>query len=158
MEATTAHARINDVLVDYAFYADRNDPSQLSELFATDGSLNLGLGIWAGRSEIVRGISSILAEFCATLHVISNTRIEVDGGNAKATAYVTAWHWLNPPTPDGPADLVILGTYLDKFVHVDFAIGLLPADALGLPARAQLRLDRCRPQCVCSLPPQRTVR
>lgn len=86
---------ITETLLDYCEYVDRNDPPTLvRKVFAADGAFELGANrAVVGREQLARLFAKTLCAFTATSHHLSNVRITFEGdAEARATAYVYAWH------------------------------------------------------------------
>ena len=80
--------------------ADPNGPADLTAYGA------------AGWGDIVEGVFAS-SGYVATQHVISNTRIDIDGNSASMISYLHATHVLDP---DGSI-AVANGHYVDQVVH-----------------------------------------
>ena len=86
---------IGEVLMDYSFFVDRNDPEGLvAAVFCEDGRFELGARhAVVGRAELSRMFAKTLAPFSRTSHHVSNIRVTLTGQEtADSTAYVYAWH------------------------------------------------------------------
>lgn len=86
---------IEETLMDYAFFVDRNDPDSLvTKVFCEDGCFELGSRhAVVGREDLRLMFARTLAAFSRTSHHLTNVRIRFTGeGTAEAQAYVYAWH------------------------------------------------------------------
>jgi hypothetical protein len=86
---------IADLLVDYSYFVDRNDPDGLvASVFCEDGCFELGSRhAVIGRMDLARMFAKTLAPFSRTSHHVSNIQVTFTGKDtAKSTAYVYAWH------------------------------------------------------------------
>lgn len=86
---------IEETLLDYAFYVDRNDPTSLAEkVFCEDGRFELGSQhAVQGRKNLALMFARTLSKFSATSHHVSNVRVRISSNTtATASAYVYAWH------------------------------------------------------------------
>lgn len=105
---------IQELLVHYCFLLDSGRPERIAdEIFCADGVDDHGLGEWRGREGLRAGFVKVMEGFAGTAHVLANLHVELAGDTARARSYVTAWHWLPGNASDRPADLVIVGAYLD---------------------------------------------
>ena len=109
---------IRDLLAHYCFCLDAGQPARLAdEVFTEDGVDDHGLGEWRGRNSIRAGFVEVMSRFEGTAHVLGNVRIDIDGDEARSSAYVSAWHWLAGGSRDRPADFLVVGVYLDRLRH-----------------------------------------
>jgi len=86
---------IEETLLDYARFVDRNDPVSLAgSVFCEDGQFELGSEhAVVGRAELERMFAKTLSAFSRTSHHVSNIRIRfVADEVAESSAYVYAWH------------------------------------------------------------------
>ncbi len=86
---------IEETLMDYAFYVDRNDPQALAtKVFSEDGCFELGSRhAVVGRENLALMFARTLAAFTQTSHHLSNVRVRFTSGTtAESDAYVYAWH------------------------------------------------------------------
>ncbi|MFT5391484.1 MAG: ketosteroid isomerase-like protein [Gammaproteobacteria bacterium] len=86
---------IEETLLDYSFFVDRNDPAGLvNRVFCEDGCFELGSKhAVVGREQLALMFAKTLAQFTRTSHHFSNVRITFDGDEtADSSAYVYAWH------------------------------------------------------------------
>ena len=87
--------RIEETLMDYSFFVDRNDPIELvNRVFCEDGCFELGSKhAVVGREQLALMFAKTLAQFTRTSHHLSNVRVSFDGDEtADSSAYVYAWH------------------------------------------------------------------
>lgn len=111
----TQRQAVEGVLLDYCQFVDALDIEGVSNLFAEDGQMDLGLGrVWQGRAEILKNMSGRLEQdYTHTSHHLSNIRIVFDGRErASASSYVFAWH---RQSSDG-RERKLFGRYFDDLV------------------------------------------
>ena len=82
---------IQQLMVRYAERIDANDPEGAAACFAEDG-IGKYWGDFEGRKAIAERLTVILNLFSCTSHHLSNTSIELEGGQATAMSYVYAFH------------------------------------------------------------------
>ena len=96
---------ITELLYDYAWHFDLNEPERLVELFTEDVVIDYGpeMEMIRGRENILKIIKSGLDEvFAATSHHISNVSVRFENDSrAVCDAYVYAWHKYHSGAPDG---------------------------------------------------------
>ena len=86
---------IAEVLIDYCFFVDRNDPQGLvARVFCEHGCFELGSRhAVIGRADLALMFARTLAPFSRTSHHVTNIKMTFTGADtAKSTAYVYAWH------------------------------------------------------------------
>lgn len=111
----TQRQAVEGVLLDYCQLVDALDIEGVSNLFAEDGQMDLGLGrVWHGRHEILQNMSGRLEQdYTHTSHQLSNIRVRFDGRErASASSYVFAWH---RQSSDG-RERKLFGRYFDDLV------------------------------------------
>lgn len=102
---------IVDVITRYTRAIDTRSWDDLDHVFTDDAILDYSaVGGPADRLEVAKPwVAQGLGGFLRYQHIIGQVAIELDGDNARATAYFT-----NPmvaPTPDGGESLVEVGGY-----------------------------------------------
>jgi ketosteroid isomerase-like protein len=110
---------ITDLIHAYCFHFDLNEPEVVAALFTNDAVVDYGpevppiVGAEAIASTIAVGLERT---FAATSHHVSNIRIDFDDeDDARAVAYLYAWHRYRDGSPDGE----LWGRYLHRFVRTD---------------------------------------
>ena len=87
---------IEELIYKYCYYFDRNQPTELSELFSIDAVVDYGPEIanLTSRKQIFEMVSKGLSEtFLATSHHISNVLVSFKSEtSATSTSYLYAWH------------------------------------------------------------------
>jgi 3-phenylpropionate/cinnamic acid dioxygenase small subunit len=115
------YLQIQNLLYQYAHYADQADFDNLARLFAHANKYTPHGGPFLHDSD---GIAKQLRQWCRvhengtmrTRHVTTNLLIESDGPDrAKSQCYVVVFQ----ATSKLPLQPVIAGTYLDRFERVD---------------------------------------
>jgi len=111
-------ASITDQMFRYARATDWLEPEKHREVFA-EGCVFASphSGDMTGVDAVVTWMSTVLPQFEATQHLISNIAIEFTGGAAAtAVSYVRAWHrFVDSSQPD----MVLWGEYHDRWILVD---------------------------------------
>ncbi|MBN8866496.1 MAG: nuclear transport factor 2 family protein [Solirubrobacterales bacterium] len=95
---------IEDVLVEYCYRCDLNDPDGLAMLFTEDCEADYGPGVGppsVGRAARRDEAARDLALFESTSHHLSNVIVEFEGENrARARSVIHAWHRTRAEGPD----------------------------------------------------------
>ena len=114
LDALIAKDEIRTVLLRLARGTDRRDEELIRSCYHPDGFDDHGAyrGDPAGFAEWV---PKTLAMFEATMHVLGNVSIEIDGDIAHCETYCTAHHVFPPEDPGGARDSVMGLRYLDRF-------------------------------------------
>lgn len=87
--------RIVEVLARFCERVDAYDIDRMAELFAPEATADYGPGRGGpvhGRDAIRRRIAAGQAEFRRTHHQLGQSIVDIDGSEAQALTYVTAWH------------------------------------------------------------------
>ena len=111
---------IENLMYRYAFLLDDGDLTGVAELFRH------GEIVAPASDSVVKGYDAVLQMYqqstrlfeCGTprtKHIISNTHIEVNGGEAKARAYFTVVQ----AASGLPLQVIISGYYRDQFSRID---------------------------------------
>lgn len=111
---------IRQIFVDYAKYLDSGDHAGYASLFASDGVLVAPLGEAVGPAAIQAILDENLGpqvrgHLPASIHVMSNQRIDVDGDTAKT---VVVWYYLTSD-PDSIPTVLQSGHYHDDLARED---------------------------------------
>ena len=86
---------IEQVLFAYFDRIDANDPVGASGYFAEDVEVEIMTGKrYTGRERFARAVGRVLDGYTVTSHHVSNIRVELEGDEAFAVAYVYAFHRL----------------------------------------------------------------
>jgi hypothetical protein len=122
-------AKIEDLQARYLFALDFRDPEAYAATFAEDGVLDYGAGKIKGRQAIAEMVAGMRANAerqqaedksglrpAAGRHNITNIVIDIDGDQAKATAY---WFHMGNANPERRAQLNSFGHYEDELVKVN---------------------------------------
>jgi ketosteroid isomerase-like protein len=119
---------LTDLVASYARRCDRGDADGTAALFTPDGELRI---FERGKTEPVRerlGREAItmamagLSRYDATLHVVANHTVELDGDEATGEVYCLAHHIRDVAGPDGAplrSDYVMHIRYLDRYRRTD---------------------------------------
>jgi len=113
---------IREVLERYFFGDDRGDAESLNQCLTVDAEARYDMGgaepvAVKGRAAIVSAIVDATSQRLGVNHLLSNTRIEVEGDRATADSYAIA----NVVVGDANAGRVLVRgiQYLDEFVRTD---------------------------------------
>lgn len=103
---------ITEVLHRYCRGVDRLDEELLRSAYHEDSHDDHGLFKGSGH-DFARLVVKVLRDHAdATMHSLSNIRIELDGDQARCESYVVARHWRE--TEDGPLLETAGGRYVDR--------------------------------------------
>ena len=111
---------IQDLMVRYARAIDTQDYTLLDTCFVPDAHVDYTQsgGTKGAYPEVREWLKKALAPFAATMHLVGNTTLELDGDKADSRTYV-----INPmgfPNPDGSLHMFTVGAhYVDKLVRTD---------------------------------------
>jgi ketosteroid isomerase-like protein len=113
-----AHEQIRQIFVDYAKYLDGGDFAGYASLFAEDGVLLAQLGEAVGPAAIEKILEETLGPYIhsdhpASIHVMNNHRIDIDGNTAKTEVI---WFYLTVD-PDTVPTVLQAGRYVDDLVR-----------------------------------------
>lgn len=107
------HHEIVQLTHRYCWALDEGDWDTLrSSVFTADATSDLGAGGQNGIDEIVERVSTALAVFDITQHMVATHQIEIDGDTSSGRCYLQAQHVR--PTGD---KLMIGATYDDTYVR-----------------------------------------
>jgi len=120
MDATYVADRleINDLLNRYADAVDRQDWDQLATCFTPDAKIDYSAsgGAAGDFGEVRQWLADTMKMFTMTQHFVTNSRVEINGGEATGRAY-----FYNPMTlkgGDGETEFLIVGGYYnDRYVR-----------------------------------------
>jgi hypothetical protein len=117
LEQLVIKQQIQELLFNYAFFLDMNQPDDLAALFTEDCEVIYAPNFGAhGRAEYRKTLEGIGTFFAATSHHVSNLCVYVDTADeARARSVLYAWHRYNRDRPDGH----MWGQYHDELVKVD---------------------------------------
>lgn len=85
-----------------------------AEVFTPDAVVELS-DRWEGIERIIAEFAAIRDTFASTAHVFGNLEADVEGDSARATMYVTFWHWVPGEEKRDP----VIAVYVDKFVRTE---------------------------------------
>ena len=117
---------IRELIDAYAHYADRRQPEEQAALYAEDGRTLVypdlasaePAQVLTGRAEHTEGFR-VLSQYAATMHLIGQSTIALDGDRATGESYCIAHHLF---TEDGERKLMVAWLrYGDTFVKIDGA-------------------------------------
>lgn len=113
LQAVIDKSEITDVLIHFARGIDRIDENLLRSVLHPDATLDLGPGIFQGTgNDYVHWILGVLQGIKSSHHMITNTRVELDGDTALVESYFHAHFRLDKPV--GREDVFIGGRNLDR--------------------------------------------
>jgi hypothetical protein len=109
---------IADVLCRYATALDTRDWPLLEQVFAAGATYEIGTyGEFFGPAAIADKLAQILSGYHSTQHLLGNMVSAVDGGTARSSSYVRAYHhWVDQ---DGRHTMEVGGVYRDQLVRTD---------------------------------------
>ena len=112
------HEQIRQIFVDYAKYLDGGDFAGYASLFAEEGVLLAQLGEAVGPAAIEKILEETLGPYIrsdrpASIHVMNNHRIDIDGDTAKTEVI---WFYLTVD-PDTVPTVLQAGRYVDDLVR-----------------------------------------
>ena len=87
----SAEQAIIDLTVTYCWALDSKNFEALASVFAQDATTGLG-GSQSGIAEIIERVSSALARFPTTQHIVTNHVIAINGDAATSRCYVQVQH------------------------------------------------------------------
>lgn len=109
------HQAIVDVTLAYAWALDSRNWDGLDAVFTEDATADL-LGTHSdGRVAITERISTALARFDSTQHIVTNHQVAVAGDAATCRSYLQAQH-VRKGTPGGE-NFMIAGRYEDELTR-----------------------------------------
>lgn len=102
---------IAETLARYCRGIDRCDAQQLAAAFTPDAMIDYGDGA-RPVADVIPGLMAGLGAMRLTQHNISNTVMRLAGDTARAETNCVALHII--PGPDGEAEVIVGGRYLDR--------------------------------------------
>lgn len=117
LETLWAKQQIEELLYEYSFRLDMNQPEGLLELFVDDCEVVYAPNFGAnGKEAYAKTLGGIGSYFKATSHHVSNVQVSLDGPDrATVKCVVYAMHRYQRERPDG----IFWGQYHDEVVRVD---------------------------------------
>jgi hypothetical protein len=116
-------SEIAELLHHYCWLIDSREPDRLlTEFYAPDATDDHGAVTLTGAAEIGHFMRTLLEWSEGHAHVLSNIHVGLDGDEATARSYVTAWHWFAANADAGPnraADYVCVGQYHDRLRRLE---------------------------------------
>jgi len=107
----------SNLVTDYAYYRDRFDALEFSNLFTQDASLRVGNQTWEGRDNIRARIEG-LDKSGSIRHLMSTIRIEpIDELHASGVSYATIY--TASAGSSSTEGFAVIGEYHDSFVLTD---------------------------------------
>jgi len=106
-----------NLVTDYAYFRDRFDAVEFSNIFTEDASLSVGSQTWEGRDNIRARIEG-LDKSGTIRHLMSTIRIEpIDDLHATGVSYATIY--TSTAGSNSTEGFAIIGEYHDSFVLTD---------------------------------------
>jgi ketosteroid isomerase-like protein len=103
---------LHELVLTYCRAIDRQDFALVRTLYHDDAIDDHGDMFKGGPDDYVAWLPTIMANWDATVHSISNTLFEVEGDKANGELYVVAYHRTHPPDAK---EIVVGGRYLDRY-------------------------------------------
>jgi ketosteroid isomerase-like protein len=103
---------LHELALTYCRAIDRQDFALVRTLYHDDAIDDHGDMFKGGPDEYVAWLPTIMANWDATVHSISNTLFEVEGDKANGELYVVAYHRTHGPDAK---EIVVGGRYLDRY-------------------------------------------
>ena len=111
--------RVVELTHRYASGVDRRDWEQVRSCF-TDTATVEGSISGGPVDEYLRTIRTAVERYSATMHLMSNHDVEINGDRANAQTYAVAFHWAMEPAGSASEENLVAGVrYLDELVRVD---------------------------------------
>src|SRR5437763_11132612 len=108
---------VRDVIDRYGAGIDRRDWELVRSCFTPDCHADYGrAGSWRTRDALVEGLTDMHRDVGATLHRLTNHRVEVDGDVARASSYLDALLQVEHRDHDL---LHVAATYADELMRTD---------------------------------------
>ena len=109
--------RISRVAHTYARGVDRRDWALVRSCFADDAYVD-GTSARGAVDAYLAELRPAVERFIATMHVMANQLIDVDGDRGHMETYAVAFHWAVEPAGDpNPANLTVGVRYQDDLVR-----------------------------------------
>ncbi len=107
---------IVDLTHAYCWALDDKDFESLRSVFTVDATAELGEGGQTGVDEIIDRVSTALARFTKTQHLVGSHLIDIDGDEATGRCYLQAQHVTAPVGDDDqPTHYLVGATYRDRY-------------------------------------------
>ena len=91
-EAPSDRQEIIDLAVAYCWALDTGDYEVLRSVFTADATAQLGSSSQSGVEEIIERVSTSLAKFVGSQHMVSTHQVVTDGDTATARCFLQAQH------------------------------------------------------------------
>jgi opacity protein-like surface antigen len=115
--AADVYRECTNLVTDYAYFRDRFDAAEFSDLFTEDASLSVGSQTWVGRDNI-RGRIEGLDKSGSIRHLMSTIRIEpIDELHASGVSYATIY--TSAAGSNSTEGFAVIGEYHDSFLLTD---------------------------------------
>jgi ketosteroid isomerase-like protein len=103
---------LHELVLTYCRAIDRQDFALVRTLYHDDAIDDHGDMFKGSPDEYVAWLPTIMANWDATVHSLSNTLFEVQGDKANGELYVVAYHRTHGPNAK---EIVVGGRYLDRY-------------------------------------------
>lgn len=113
--STADHQAIMELTATYCWALDEKAFERLRDVFLPDATARLGSSDQSGIEEIIERVSTTLARFERSQHMVGTHLIEVDGDTATSRCYLQAQHVR--PVGEEPPLLTVGGRYEDRLVR-----------------------------------------
>jgi ketosteroid isomerase-like protein len=107
---------LHELVLTYCRAIDRQDFALVRTLYHDDAIDDHGDMFKGSPDEYVAWLPTIMANWDATVHSLSNTLFEVEGDKANGELYVVAYHRTRAPDAK---EIVVGGRYLDRYEKRD---------------------------------------
>ena len=113
--STADHQAIMELTATYCWALDEKAFERLRDVFLPDATARLGSSDQSGIDEIIERVSTTLARFVGSQHMVGTHLIEIDGDTATCRCYLQAQHIR--PAGEEPPLLTVGGRYEDRLVR-----------------------------------------
>ena len=113
--STADHQAIMELTATYCWALDEKAFERLRGVFLPDATARLGSSSQSGIEEIIERVSTTLARFERSQHMVGTHLIEIDGDTATCRCYLQAQHIR--PAGEEPPLLTVGGRYEDRLVR-----------------------------------------
>lgn len=107
---------LTDLVMRYCRGIDRRDYALVRSCYHDDAIDDHGAMFCGGPDDFVAWLPSMMANWDATIHSISNSLFAIEGDEAEGEHVVMAFH--RTPAPDR-RELIVWGRYLDRYQRRD---------------------------------------
>ncbi len=107
---------LTDLVMRYCRGIDRRDYALVRACYHDDAIDDHGVMFCGGPDDFVAWLPTMMANWDATIHSISNSLFAIDGDSAEGEHVVMAFHRTPPP---GRRELIVWGRYLDRYQRRD---------------------------------------